>query len=1083
MEMKDRRWDGAVFEMPEWWRSQYVAERSTAIEREKKVDRTMAEERWAAWSKKPFDDAKLLELRLAADGLSREQCFELLGESSESLQQRFPHPPPWLLCLQRILEAPEQQVRFDLDAYLASKTSPLVGFLNWIKPLLVDGISRLEAGFENRTEPSGPVISHDAFIKAWLNAFIGKLVDLVNRTMVLELNVARVQKRLEGSTPEDRFAFFIQRLNDPQMRLALMIEYPVLTRCLVEVTGFWVENGLELFNRLHEDWQEITGTFFKAEHPGVLSEIRAQMGDSHNHGKTVVGLEFEKGQKLIYKPRSLAVDTQFQKLLLWLNERGDHPPFRILKVLDKDSHGWVEHVAAESCRDEVQVRRFYQRQGAYLAVLYALDANDFHGENLIAAGEHPVLIDLESLFQPRMAEDLDGDIRSQAGFNMAFSVLRIGLLPQIGFREELENPYDGSGMNTRAQMSPIPVIRWEDLGKDTMRVVFKRIPMIQRPNAPVCGGERMGAVDFSDEIEAAFAHTYRLILSHREEFLAGHGPLVPFGPCFTRVVFRGTLYYEKVIRQSYHPHFLGDALERDRYTDRLWGGVPQYSPLARVVPHEKRDILHGDIPFFQVHPDERHVWTVSGVRLENLLGESPMDTVRGKIEAMGDRDLELQRWLIRGSLTAFIMDQGHHPWGSYQPKPVTEGANAQELMDMALVLGERLRSLAFEGEDQISWAGVALISERFWSLTPLRWDLYNGLPGVVLFLAYLAQCKRGEHFRGLAEKGLAAVEDMILKDDKYIEIKSRGISGVGGLVYLFTHLGALWGENRLLERANSLVKTIRLEREWMDRDDIIDGWAGILLPMLGLHRLTPDEELLALGRLCGDSLLDRAKKMDQGLGWENGGGAPLAGFSHGGSGIAYALAELAAVTGEPRYRDAAMAALDYESGLYSEKAGNWLDLREKKGQPTDESGQPQFMTAWCHGAPGIGLARAKMLVHLDEPRIRSDLMKAVDHTMRAGFGLNHSLCHGDLGNLELLLQAGQVLNDSALLQKTYRVAAMILANIRRDGWKGGVPLGVETPGLMTGLSGIGHGLLRLAKPEVVPSVLALEPPVWRNQIP
>jgi lantibiotic modifying enzyme len=39
-----------------------------------------------------------------------------------------------------------------------------------------------------------------------------------------------------------------------------------------------------------------------------------------------------------------------------------------------------------------------------------------------------------------------------------------------------------------------------------------------------------------------------------------------------------------------------------------------------------------------------------------------------------------------------------------------------------------------------------------------------------------------------------------------------------------------------------------------------------------------------------------------------------------------------------------------------------------------------------------------------------------------------------------------------------------------------VPLGVETPGLMTGLAGIGYQLLRLAAPDIIPSVLVLEPP-------
>ena len=56
-------------------------------------------------------------------------------------------------------------------------------------------------------------------------------------------------------------------------------------------------------------------------------------------------------------------------------------------------------------------------------------------------------------------------------------------------------------------------------------------------------------------------------------------------------------------------------------------------------------------------------------------------------------------------------------------------------------------------------------------------------------------------------------------------------------------------------------------------------------------------------------------------------------------------------------------------------------------------------------------------------------------------------------------------------------AAVILRSIQHAGAICGNPLGVESPGLMTGLAGIGYGLLRCAAPVNVPSVLCLSPPV------
>jgi lantibiotic modifying enzyme len=68
------------------------------------------------------------------------------------------------------------------------------------------------------------------------------------------------------------------------------------------------------------------------------------------------------------------------------------------------------------------------------------------------------------------------------------------------------------------------------------------------------------------------------------------------------------------------------------------------------------------------------------------------------------------------------------------------------------------------------------------------------------------------------------------------------------------------------------------------------------------------------------------------------------------------------------------------------------------------------------------------------------------------------------------------LRDAELGDRVYRIAGSILESIKSHGWLCGVPSGVETPGLLTGLAGIGYGLLRLAEPERVPSLLTLAPP-------
>jgi type 2 lantibiotic biosynthesis protein LanM len=411
---------------------------------------------------------------------------------------------------------------------------------------------------------------------------------------------------------------------------------------------------------------------------------------------------------------------------------------------------------------------------------------------------------------------------------------------------------------------------------------------------------------------------------------------------------------------------------------------------------------------------------------------------------------------------------------------------------------------------------LTLVNERHWSLVPMGVDLYGGVPGVALFLAYLGEITGEGRYTALAQAALMTlrrqVEPCVDAQRAPDRDKSKslipsigGFSGWGGVIYTLTHLGVLWNQPELLSETEAIVEWLPALIESDEQFDVIGGAAGCIGSLISLYRCTPSERILDMARQCGDRLIARAQPMERGIGWvaQHGGAKPLAGFSHGAAGMAWALLELAALTGEQRFRTSALDAIAYERSLFSPEAGNWPDLREFEtsgssfvlGSSPVETGTSSqasrnghgkegattrdrpYMTAWCHGAPGIGLARLATLQHLDDEIVRAEIDTAVKTTLAQGFGGNHSLCHGDLGNLELLIQAGQTLDDLQWRAHVERMGTVILNSIDEHGWLCGVPLGVETPGLMTGLAGIGYGLLRLAEPARVPSVLTLDPPI------
>ncbi len=1063
---------------PTWWQALTLLERLA----DAPADQTPAEptlrrlQQWRAET--AFLDDESFAAHLQAEALSTATLAGLLGETAEALQARKRDSLPWLANLYAAYARNSTDLLF-ADAELAE-----AGFLVLVEPLLIGARDALRVQLTPILAAPHPPFTIEVAQAALLDALLQQLPPLIDRALVLELNVARLQGLLTGETAAARFGAFLARLRDPAVALALFAEYPVLARQLVTKVQQTSAALVELLTHLVHDWTVLCAIFADDRQPGALTEVAFGAGDTHRDGRSVAILRFANGLRLVYKPRALAVDVHFQSLLSWLNRQGAQPAFRTLAVLDRETHGWIEFVAAAPCTTSDEITRFYTRQGGYLALLHLLSAADFHFENLIAAGEHPLLIDLEALFHPDIMDydpSKPGELAQQA---LDQSVLSIGMLPQRLRFHAGAATIDISGLGAAGtQLTPDKLPVWAGVGTDEMRLTRQHIEFRSDGHRPALNGQDVDVRAYGGAVARGFEQVYRLLLRQRIAFMAPDGPLARFADAEVRVVARATRTYSLLLQESTHPDLLRNALDRDRLYTRLWRDVAVSPRLARLLQAERRDLHQGDVPIFLTNPATRHLWDSQGEQIADFLPETGLERVIRRLDAMGDEDLNRQLWYIHAAFAAIDGSNSHRQSGEAhlsQPAEVATDAagevvSAAQLLAQARTIGDQLEGLAHRYQDHGVWIGLGLDEHDSWSLAPLTMHLYDGHAGLAFFFAYLGAVTGETRYRTLAEAALATtlVQAEGLTNFTYI----GGFSGWGGIIYTLTHLGALWQRPDLLRKALHFAEQAA---DYVDQDeqlDIIGGAAGCIGAAAVLYAQTHDPIAVRLINRCAEHLCARAQPLAAGVGWvvPNMGGKPLSGFSHGAAGIAWALSKAAAFCNNDTYRAVAQEGLRYERSLYDPTAENWVDLRSDGTTPTT-AGEPQFMHAWCHGAPGIGLARLTLAHDHTDEQLQAEISAALQSTRRQGFGGGHSLCHGDLGNLDLLVTAAEIQGDQALLTEAQQLAAQILADQTTTGWRCGVPGGVETPGLMVGLAGIGYELLRLARPAQVPSVLVMAGP-------
>ena len=740
-----------------------------------------------------------------------------------------------------------------------------------------------------------------------------------------------------------------------------------------------------------------------------------------------------------------------------------------------------------------------------------------HQENLIAHGEFPVLIDLETLFHPRLPEPEAETAAETAKRMIRESVIGIGLLPRWISGEK------GRGINLsavgdqREQQTPEPVPTWEDVRTDQMKQVMRHQRIENAENLPRLGEETVSPLPFLTAFKEGFGVIYRILAAQGHRLAEPGGPIHRFKKACTRFVTRPTQIYGMLLHDAAHPDHLRQGTDMDRLLELLWKMCGGNAAMERLVPAEQAALRRRDIPYFSTRPDSRSLFSDEGKLLTGIFAVSGWNCFRERLNNLGQEDLTRQLQFIDGSWQSLAKvshqteDRVSVTFDTRQqvsPQRV-DGA----FRDLAVGLGDRLLATRVCGEDTDTWIGLVSRDGHHWQFDSLGSDLYEGTAGIALFLGYLGELSGEERFTRCACK----IAGNLCRnwEDEWGAASLGAFTGFFSELYCLQHLAALWREPTLLTEANRKVVRLSGTLAKDEVHDVIGGCAGAMAVLLNGYALSGDNHLLTGAKACADHLARRAQTFGAGKAWPNASAPnrpPLLGFSHGAGGIAAMLTAVAEVLdsepghsspghASPRHAspghaspghagpehaglvahldDLIRAAFRYERDHFDSVRGNWPFFQEESG----DHDEPLFHNAWCHGAPGISLSRLLALRrYRDDAALTAECHTAMATMITKGPGGNHGLCHGELGNLIIMDRIARTWSSPAWEDQVQKRKQLLLKDLQLNGPRCGVPNLMETQGLMLGLAGIGMGLLTLAEPDRIPLILALAPPHLERSI-
>jgi type 2 lantibiotic biosynthesis protein LanM len=499
--------------------------------------------------------------------------------------------------------------------------------------------------------------------------------------------------------------------------------------------------------------------------------------------------------------------------------------------------------------------------------------------------------------------------------------------------------------------------------------------------------------------------------------------------------------------------FIARLADWEKDSDPIW-------PLQRA---ERLALVTLNVPHFLSPSDRNAIRDAAGFSIHTE-ATSGMDRARARVRSLDEQDISWQITVIRQSMSSLSV--GPPPRRVELKQTLRSGVAVAPTKEIFVAeadkIAEELSHYAICRGPSAAWIGLDSLGDSEVSqLVCLGPDLYNGVSGIAIFLAAHAAVTARKSSGELALAGMLHLRKNLRSRNAARMARSLGIggaTGLGSIVYALAVMSKFLHDDDLLADAYVAAELFTDDLIAADKQlDILGGSAGAILGLLRLYRDTHSSDVLKRATKCGEHLLRQPRVGPEGRRAWSGQGSPphgLNGMSHGAAGFAYALAALATATGCEEFAQAASECIAFEDSSYDAARHNWPDLRG--------DGEPSWPCQWCHGAPGIGLARIATIKRggLESKLLVTDIRNALVGVERGWPGQVDTLCCGALGSIEFFCEAASTLGRSDLRElASQRLMSLLEAATSTGDYRWNSGNRRFNLGLFRGLAGVGYTLL------------------------